>query len=97
MTEAWLVILFLTIGTFGIRLTGVVIGQQVLKAGAWARAMRALPGCMIVSLVAVSVLSGGPREWAAGLIATAVAVATRNLPITMVSGIAAVWLLRHLG
>jgi uncharacterized membrane protein len=97
MTETWSVILALMVGTFAIRLAGIVIGQRIPNNGRWARALRALPGCLIVSLVSVSILSGGPREWAAGIIAVGVAVATRNLPITMVSGIVAIWLLRHLG
>jgi uncharacterized membrane protein len=97
MTETWLVILALTVGTFAIRLSGVLIGQQIPERGAWARGLHALPGCLIVSLVAVSLLSGGTDEWGAGSVAIVVAVATRNLPITMASGIAAIWLLRHFG
>lgn len=95
MTETWTVILALAAGTFAIRLSGVFIGQQIPNDGAWARGLRALPGCLIVSLVAVSLLSGGAREWGAGLVALVVAIATRNLPLTMASGIAAIWLLRH--
>ena len=97
MTENWFVILALTAGTFAIRLSGVLIGQQIPKDGAWARGLHALPGCLIVSLVAVSLLSGGPREWGAGAVAMVMATVTRNLLITMASGIAAVWLLRHVG
>lgn len=92
-----MVILALAAGTFAIRLSGVLVGQRIPHQGAWARGLRALPGCLIVSLVAVSVLSGGPREWAAGLIAAAVAIATRNLPLTMAAGIVAIWGLRHWG
>ena len=95
MTETWLVVLGLTVGTYAIRLSGVLIGRRIPQTGAWARGLRALPGCLIVSLVAVSLLSGGAREWVAGLVATGVAIATRNLPITMGAGIAAIWLLRH--
>ena len=97
MTETWTVILALAAGTFAIRLAGVLIGQRIPSHGAWARGLRALPGCLIVSLVAVSLLSGGPREWAAGLIAAIVAIVTRNLPLTMAAGITAIWLERHLG
>ena len=52
-------------------------------------------GCLIVSLVAVSLISAGPREWIAGLVAALGALTTRSLPLTMVLGIAAIWLLRH--
>ncbi|WP_419758402.1 AzlD family protein [Acidisoma sp.] len=95
MDETWVVILALTAGTFATRMSGVLIGQRIPQHGAWARWLRALPGCLIVSLVTVSLLSGGPREWGAGIVALVVAIVTRNLPVTMASGIAAIWLLRH--
>ena len=97
MTDTWAVIVALAIGTFAIRLAGVLVGQRIPNDGAWARGLRALPGCLIVSLVAVSLLSGGPREWAAGVLAVAVAIATRNLPLTMACGIVAMWALRSFG
>ncbi len=97
MSETWTVILALSAGTFAIRLSGVLIGQRIPSHGAWARGLRALPGCLIVSLVALSLLSGGPTEWTAGLVAVIVAVVTTNLPLTMAAGIAAAYLLRHLG
>ncbi|MGI3904029.1 MAG: AzlD family protein [Janthinobacterium lividum] len=97
MTETWTVIAVLAVGTFAIRLAGVLVGRRIRDDGAWARGLRALPGCLIVGLVSISLLSGGPREWGAGAVAAAVAVATRSLPLTMVGGIAAVFVLRHVG
>ncbi|HET6183458.1 MAG TPA: AzlD domain-containing protein [Acetobacteraceae bacterium] len=87
----------LAAGTLAIRLSGVLVGQRLPRSGAWARALHALPGCLVVSLVAVSLMAGGPREWAAGAVAAAVAILTRNLPATMAAGIAAIWVLRHVG
>jgi uncharacterized membrane protein len=95
--DTWWVILGLTAGTFAIRLAGTLIGQRIPDDGAWARGLRALPGCLIISLVSVSVVSGGPREWGASAAAAAVAIATRNLPATMASGIVAIGLLRYFG
>ena len=69
MTNPWAMILPLALGTFAIRLAGALLGQRIPTHGAWARAMRALPGCLIVSLVAIGLVSGGFREWAAGLAA----------------------------
>ena len=94
MSETWLVIVALAAATFTIRLSGVLLGQRIPTHGAWARALTALPGCLIVSLVSLSVLRGGPPEWAAGLAALAAAIATKSLPLTMAVGIAAMWLLR---
>ncbi len=96
MPDSWIVIIGLTVATHAIRLTGVLIGQRVPSHGPWARALNALPGCLIGSLVSLSIVSGGPREWAAGAAALAVAIVTRSLPLTMVVGIAAMWGLRHL-
>jgi uncharacterized membrane protein len=56
--------------------------------------LNALPGCLLVSLVAVALLSGGPKEWAAAVIALAVAIVTKSLPLTMAVGIASIWALR---
>ncbi len=95
MTDVWIVILGLAAVTFAIRLSGALIGQRIPQHGAWARALNALPGSLIVALVSVSLLSGGPREWLAGAVALTVAILTSNLPLTMVCGIAAIWGLRQ--
>lgn len=97
MAEHWAVIGALALGTFAIRLAGVLLGQRIPQSGPWARALSALPGCLIVALLAVSLLSGGPQEWLAAAIALAVAALTRNLPATMAAGIVAIWALRQIG
>jgi branched chain amino acid efflux pump len=94
MTDAWLLITALAVATFAIRLAGILLGQRLPASGAWARALDALPGCLLVSLVSVALLSGGPKEWAAAAVAIVVAIATRSLPLTMVAGIASIWALR---
>lgn len=95
--EAWGVIIGLAIATFGIRLSGVLLGERLPTTGPWARGLQALPGCLIASLVAVLLQSGGPVEWLAGAVALLVALFTRNLPLTMAAGIGAVYLLRQTG
>jgi len=95
MDDRWALILGLAAGTFAIRFAGARLGQAIPTHGAMARALDALPGCLIVSLVATSMLAGGWREWSAAAVALAAAVVTRNLPLTMACGIAAVWALRH--
>jgi uncharacterized membrane protein len=95
MDSAWPLIVALAVATFAIRLCGVLLGQRLPQSGAWARGLNALPGCLLVSLVSVALLSGGPREWGAAAVSIAVAIATRSLPLTMVAGIAAVWALRR--
>ena len=95
MDDTWLVILGLAATTFSIRMAGVMLGARLPQTGAWARALLALPGCLIVALVSVSLLSGGTNEWIAGAIAAAVAILSRSLLATMAAGIAAIWFLRY--
>jgi uncharacterized membrane protein len=95
MNDIWLVIVGLAAATFSIRMAGAMLGARLPKSGAWARALQALPGCLIVALVSVSLLSGGPNEWIAGAIAAVVATLSRSLLATMVGGIAAIWFLRY--
>jgi branched-subunit amino acid transport protein len=95
MDDIWLVILGLAAATFSIRMAGVMLGARLPQTGAWARALLALPGCLIVALVSVSLLSGGTNEWIAGAIAAAVAILSRSLLATMAAGIAAIWFLRY--
>jgi uncharacterized membrane protein len=94
MAEPWLVIIGLMVATFAIRLSGILVGQRIPRDGAWAAALNALPGCLLVSLVSVALLSGGPKEWTAAAISTVVAILTGNLPLTMAAGIASIWALR---
>jgi len=91
MSEPWTIILALAAGTFAIRLGGIALGRRLPEKGAWARALNALPGCLIVSLVAVGLLDGGPAEWIAALTAAVVAIITHNLPLTMAAAILTVW------
>ena len=95
MDDTWLVILGLAAATFSIRMAGVMLGARLPQTGAWARALLALPGCLIVALVSVSLLSGGTNEWIAGAIAAAVAILSRSLLATMAVGITAIWFLRY--
>ena len=94
MTDQMIVILGLALGTYAIRLGGYLIGAQLPDTGRWARAFNALPGCLIASLLAVMIVPAGPAEWMAAALALIVAMISRNLPLTMVTGILAVLVLR---
>ena len=95
MTSPWLMIAPLALGTFAIRLTGALLGPRIPTHGAWARAMQALPGSLIVALIAVNLMAGGGREWAAAAVAALAAIVTRSLSMAMASGIFVIWTLRH--
>ncbi|MCP4382802.1 MAG: AzlD domain-containing protein [Hyphomicrobiales bacterium] len=97
MDDTWIVIVGLAAATFSVRLGGVLLGARLPQTGPWARALQALPGSLIVALVTMLMLSAGPDGWLAGAISLGVAVATRNLPLTMLAGIAAIYVLRIYG
>ena len=63
MADPWIVTFALAAATFRLRLSGVYLGQNLPQDGRWARAMNALPGCLIVALVSVALLSGGLQKW----------------------------------
>ena len=96
MTDALLITLLLGAATFSIRFLGVVLGQHIPTSGRWTRALNALPGCLIVSLVTLLLVRGGPNEWIAGFAALCVAYWSRSLPLTMLIGIGVLWGLRNL-
>lgn len=94
MPDPLLITALLAAATFSIRFIGIVLGQHLPQNGPWMRALNALPGSLIVSLVAVMLVNSGPDEWIGAAAALGAAIATRSLPLTMVAGIAVVWVLR---
>jgi len=94
MPDIFLVTAALATATFGIRLFGFWLGRSIPAHGPWARALNALPGCLITALVAVLLVQGGPAEWIAATAAAITAYATRSLPLSMIAGIAVVLLAR---
>ena len=94
MSDALLTTAFLGAMTFATRYLGVLLGQNLPRTGSWARALNALPGTLIVSLVAVLLVDASPIEWVGASVALAVAFVTRSLPMTMLAGIVVVWVLR---
>ena len=96
MGEHLPVIAGLALGTFAIRFGGYLLGSAIPSRGPWAHALGALPGCLIAALLAVILVQVGPAEWGAATLALAVALGSRSLPLTMLAGVGAVWLLRNL-
>jgi uncharacterized membrane protein len=58
-------------------------------------ALEAIPGAVLVSLVAPSVVSGGVPEWGAALATLVVAARTDNILLPMSIGVGVVWVLRQ--
>ena len=94
MDQNIIVIAALAAGTFAIRLGGYLLGASLPVTGGWARGLQALPGCLIVALLAMILAQSGPAEWLAALLALTIALISKSLPLTMLAGVGAVWMLR---
>jgi uncharacterized membrane protein len=55
----------------------------------------ALPGGIIVAILTVRILEGGPPEWLAGVAVLIVARQTDNVLLAMAAGVGTLLLLRH--
>ena len=95
MDKLWFLIFALALGTFAIKVSGYLLAQTLPRDGFVVRSLNALPGTLVTALVTVILLQGTQTEWIAALLAIATAIFTRNLPLTMVVGVFAVFLLRY--
>ena len=83
-------IVLMALATYATRAGGLWLASRFdlsERAGAW---LEAIPGAILVSLVAPVVLTGGPAEALAALAVVVVAVRTGSLPAAMVTGVVAV-------
>jgi uncharacterized membrane protein len=53
--------------------------------------LRHLPGALFMAYATPPVLAGGPSAWIGAAVVVAVQLATRNLGVSIVAGVAAVW------
>jgi uncharacterized membrane protein len=92
--DAVLAILGMAAITFGIRLSGYLLADRLPASGLVAAWLRHIPGAVLASLVAPTVLRGSLAEWAATGTTAIAYFATRNLFAAMAAGVATVYLLR---
>lgn len=91
---------FFTIGgaamvTYALRLGGLMLAGKLPTSGRWKRFVDALPGTILVSLIAPGTVSAG---WWGGLGALATAICaytTKNVVLAMLLGVAIVALHRQ--
>jgi len=91
-----LAIALMALATYATRAGGLWLANRFElseRAGAW---LDAIPGAILVSLVAPTVLTGGPAEALAAVGVVFVAVRSGSLPLAMATGVVAVVLLRTL-
>ena len=84
--EIWMTIIGLGVASFVIRLSGYLLASQIPQDGMWARALQALPGCLIASLVSLMMLNGTMLEWISAVMVLAIAAITRKPTLAMFAG-----------
>jgi uncharacterized membrane protein len=88
--------LALALATYATRAGGLWLASRFdlsERAGAW---LDQIPGAILVSLVAPTILMGGPVEVFAALVVVIVSLRTGSLPTAMVTGVGTVLVLRAL-
>jgi len=94
--EVMFAIILMAVATYATRAGGLWLASRFdlsERAGAW---LDQIPGAILVSLVAPTVLTGGIAEALAALAVLIVALRTGSLPAAMLTGVGAVVVLRAL-
>jgi uncharacterized membrane protein len=89
-------IVLMALATYATRAGGLWLASRFdlsERAGAW---LDQVPGAILVSLVAPTILVGGPIEVLAALVVVLVSLRTGSLPAAMVIGVGTVLALRAL-
>jgi uncharacterized membrane protein len=94
--QALLALALMALATYATRAGGLWFASRLTlsdRVEAW---LGYIPGAILVSLVAPTVLTGGLAETLAALVVVLVALRTGSLPVAMVTGVGAVLVLRAL-
>ena len=86
---------FAAIVTYTLRFGGLILASKLPHSGGWKRFMDALPGTILLALIAPGIVSAG---WWGGIGALATAVCaykTKNVILSMLLGVAMVALHRQ--
>ena len=92
--DALLAIAGMAAVTLAIRMSGYLVADRLPQSGFVAAWLRHIPGAVLASLVAPSVISGGWPEWLAAAATTLAYLLTRNLFAAMAAGVGTVYLAR---
>lgn len=84
----------MAVATYATRAAGVFLVGRLRLTPRMEAFLGAIPGAVIVSIIAPAVLTQGPAEALAALAVLAVAARTGSLPLAMGVGVGAVWALR---
>lgn len=85
-----LLILGMSVVTYGTKIGGFWLLNRVGLSERARAGLRALPGAILISIVGVELLNGGPAEWGASLVVLALAAKTDSITAALVGGVVAV-------
>jgi uncharacterized membrane protein len=91
-----LTILGMAAVTYTTRASGLLLMRRVTLSGRLEAWLSAIPGGVLVSIVAPTILATGLPEFLAAIVTVLVAIRTGNLLFAMLAGVVAVWGLRLL-
>lgn len=90
-----LTILGMALVTYATRAGGLWLMSFVTPSPRIETWLRQIPGAVLVSIIAPTVLASSLAETLAALVTVLVALRAKNVLLSMVIGVAAVWILRH--
>lgn len=89
--DVLLAILGMALVTYASRAGGYAVLRVVRPPPFVQALLRHLPGCLFVAYVTPPLLAGGWHGWLGAVVVMVVQVATRNLGLSILAGIGAVW------
>ena len=92
--QALLAIALMALATYATRAGGLWLASRLALSERMEAWLGYIPGAILVSLVAPTVLTGGLAETLAAVAVILVALRTGSLPVAMVAGVGAVLVLR---
>jgi uncharacterized membrane protein len=96
LTETWLTILGMAAVTYAIRASGYLFAGLLPEHGRVAAFFKALPGTVLIALIAPGVFAQGLSEAVAGCAALLAAILTRNLFIVLCVGVVVAFAARRI-
>ncbi|WP_276274121.1 AzlD family protein [Haloarcula litorea] len=91
---AVMVVFGMSIVTFATKAGGFWAIDRIDPGQSTRDALDALPGGIVVSILTIRLLEGGPSEWVAGIVVVLVARATENVLFALVAGLGTLLLVR---
>ena len=94
---ALVVVLGMSIATYSTKAGGFWALDRIEPSESVREALDALPGGIIIAILTVRLLNGGPIEWAAGLVVVLVVHRTDSVLLAMAAGVATLLVIRGPG